>query len=182
MAERPAPPPWQGAHHLALVARDLDATVRFYCGVLGMRVVFTGRGPRDGRQHLFIDAGGAAALHFFAVHDATIFTQSHDARGAFVPGALQHLALRLPDEAALGALRDRLRAAGVAVTELYQQGPVRLCFFEDPDGILLEASCWLDDPTARPVDYADHRFFTDPDPVPAVRELAEGGSLAPPAR
>lgn len=27
---------WRGAHHLALVTRDLDATVRFYHGVLGM--------------------------------------------------------------------------------------------------------------------------------------------------
>lgn len=28
--------PWRGAHHLSLVTRDLDATVRFYHGLLGM--------------------------------------------------------------------------------------------------------------------------------------------------
>ena len=27
---------WRGAHHLSLVTRDLDATVRFYHGLLGM--------------------------------------------------------------------------------------------------------------------------------------------------
>ena len=56
-------PPWQGVHHLALATRDLDATVRFYCGVLGMRLVATRRGPADVR-HLLIDAGGAI-LHFW---------------------------------------------------------------------------------------------------------------------
>jgi catechol 2,3-dioxygenase-like lactoylglutathione lyase family enzyme len=27
--------PWRGINHLALVAPDMDATVRFYAGVLG---------------------------------------------------------------------------------------------------------------------------------------------------
>ena len=33
------------------------------------------------------------------------------------------------------------------------------------------------DPTGRPVDYSDDRLFSDPDPVPAVRELRERGVL-----
>jgi catechol 2,3-dioxygenase-like lactoylglutathione lyase family enzyme len=169
----PAAPPWQGIHHLALATRDLDATVRFYCGVLGMRLLLTRRGP-DARQHLFIDAGGGATLHFWHDPEAEIFTQPLRP-GAFVPGALQHLALRVQDEAVLYMLQARLRAAGVAVTDLFDQGLVRLCFFEDNNGLALEASCWLDDLTARPVDYTDPRLFADPDPVPAVKELMEGG-------
>jgi len=35
-----AAPPWRGFHHVALVARDLDATISFYRDVLGMEVVF----------------------------------------------------------------------------------------------------------------------------------------------
>ena len=42
-------PRWRGINHLALVTPDMDATVRFYAGVLGMRLVATtmqhSRGP-----------------------------------------------------------------------------------------------------------------------------------------
>ena len=34
-----AGPRWRGVNHLALVTPDMDATVRFYQGVLGARVV-----------------------------------------------------------------------------------------------------------------------------------------------
>lgn len=177
--DHPAPP-WQGVHHLALATRDLDATVRFYCGALGMRLLLTRRAPGGGPRHLFIDAGGGATLHFWEVDDATTFTQPlKPGPPEFVPGALQHLALRVPDEAALRGLQARLRAAGIAVTDIFDQGPVRLCFFEDNNGLLLEAACWLDDLTAQPVDYADPRRFADPDPPPAVRELARGELRAP---
>ena len=67
----------------------------------------------------------------------------------------------------------------MTVTDLFDQGPGRLCFLEDNNGLLPEPTCWLDDPTNRPVDDADRRLFADPEPVPAVKELAEGGVLAP---
>ena len=34
-------PPWRGINHLALVTSDMDATVRFYHGTLGARLVAT---------------------------------------------------------------------------------------------------------------------------------------------
>jgi hypothetical protein len=39
----------------------------------------------------------------------------------------------------------------------------------DPNGIQLEASFWVLDPTTVEPDYSDTRFFDDPDPVPAAR-------------
>ena len=38
---QPATPPWRGINHLALVTDDMDATVRFYHGTLGARLVAT---------------------------------------------------------------------------------------------------------------------------------------------
>ena len=32
---------WRGVHHLALVTDDMDATVRFWHGVLGARLIST---------------------------------------------------------------------------------------------------------------------------------------------
>jgi catechol 2,3-dioxygenase-like lactoylglutathione lyase family enzyme len=168
-------PPWQGVHHLALVTADLDATVRFYCGLLGMRLLLTRRAP-NGDPHLFIDAGGGATLHFWQTADAEIFRRPLGHRG-YVPGAMQHLSLRLPDEAAVRQLRARLEGAGIEVSDIIDQRPVRLFFFLDNNGIPLEAACWLDDLTARPVDYDDPEQFADPEPIPAVRELMARGRL-----
>jgi glyoxalase/bleomycin resistance protein/dioxygenase superfamily protein len=88
-----------------------------------------------------------------------------------------HLALNLPDEEALHALRSRLRGAGFEVTDIVDRGTVRSVYFTDPTGIALEASRWVLDPTGRFADYGDDRFFADADPVPAVQELQTTGGL-----
>jgi hypothetical protein len=50
-------------------------------------------------------------------------------------------------------------------------------YFTDPNGIALEASWWVVDATGRDADYGDRQLFADPDPVPAVRELAQAGRI-----
>ena len=88
-----------------------------------------------------------------------------------------HLSLNLPDEDALLRLRDRLKSHGCEVTDVVDHGFLRSIYFSDPGGIALEASWWTLDPTGRPADYGDERLFADPDPVPAVRELRDSGTL-----
>jgi len=169
-----------GIHHLALAARDLDATVRFYRDLLGMPVLLEPP-ARGGPRHLFIDAGGGAALHFWQVPAATVFAQPlRPGPPEFVPGALQHLALKLPDEHALRALQDRLRAAGVTPTDLFQQGSVRLFFFHDNNGLVLEAACWQGDPTAsrRLPAGAAPEASSEPGTLPAWR-TAQAGQAPP---
>jgi hypothetical protein len=55
---------------------------------------------------------------------------------------------------------------------------MRSIYFNDPNGIALEASWWVIDATGREADYGDRELFSDPDPVPAVRELVSTGALA----
>ena len=65
--------PWRGAHHLSLVTRDLDATVRFYHGLLGMPL-FGAMGPRENHGCHYLFKAGHFIMHFFAQPDAEIPT------------------------------------------------------------------------------------------------------------
>ena len=84
----------------------------------------------------------------------------------------------MPDENALITLQGRLKAAGCEVTDIVDHGIIRSVYFTDPNGIALEASWWTVDATGRSTDYGDERFFADPDPVDAVKELRDTGTLA----
>jgi len=170
-------PRWRGINHLALVTADMDATVRFYHGVLGARLVATIGTPTF--RHYFFEFGPQNTVAFF---EYTGMPLEHFAKPAGVPDprAMQfdHLSFNLPDEDALLALRDRLKSNECEVTDVVDHGFIRSIYFMDPNGIALEASFWTLDATGRPADYGDERLFSDPDPVPAVRELRVDGAVA----
>ena len=54
---------WRGVHHLALVTTDMDATVRFYHGVLGARLVVTL--ATDAFRHYFFEVAPGSSVAFF---------------------------------------------------------------------------------------------------------------------
>jgi catechol 2,3-dioxygenase-like lactoylglutathione lyase family enzyme len=171
LQERPRPA-WRGVNHLALITPDMDATVRFYHGVLGMRLVATlMAGPM---RHYFFEIAPGNTVAFFEWEGAGTFAKP---AGWQVDQTLQfdHLSFNLPSHDELLALQDRLRAANVEVTEEIDHDFIHSVYFTDPNGIALEASYWLDDATAR--DEGDRKVFHDPDPVPAVRELEKDGRL-----
>ena len=167
---------WRGINHLALVTADMDATVRFYHGTLGARLVST-IGTAEFR-HYFFEFGPECTVAFFEYANSTAEPFVKDA-GVPDPRAPQfdHLALNLPDEQALHALRQRLKAADCDVTDIVDHGAVRSVYFTDPNGISLEASWWVHDPTSQPTNYGDQQLFADPNPVPAFRELQATGAL-----
>jgi len=169
-------PHWRGINHLALVTTDMDATVRFYHGVLGARLVATIGTPQF--RHYFFEFGAENTVAFFEYAGVSLDTFAKPA-GVPDPRAVQfdHLSFNLPDEDALLALRDRLKAAGCGVTDVVDHGFIRSVYFSDPNGIALEASWWTLDATGRAADYGDDRLFADPDPVPAVREIRESGGV-----
>jgi catechol 2,3-dioxygenase-like lactoylglutathione lyase family enzyme len=167
-------PRWRGINHLALVTPDMDATVRFYHGVLGMRLVATlMAGPM---RHYFFEIGPENTVAFFEWQGATTYAKPAGVP-VDAPTQFDHLSFNLPDEQALHDLRSRLLAAGVEITEVVDHGIMHSVYFTDPNGIALEASWWVVDATGRPADYGDVRLFKDPSPVPAVQELAARGEL-----
>lgn len=172
------PPRWRGVNHLALITDDMDATTRFYDGVLGARLVATLGTPAF--RHYFFEFGQGTTIAFFEYTDAAV---EPFAKPAGVPNerAVQfdHLSFDLVDEDALIALRERLKEADCEVTDIVDHGFIRSIYFTDPNGIALEASCWIVDPTGQAdLSLDDSRVFADPQPVAAVEELRRDGKFA----
>lgn len=167
---------WRGVHHLALVTADMDATVRFWHGVLDARLVTTLATPAF--RHYFFEVAGGNTVAFFEYTGQHIDSFAKPAGVPYERAAqFDHLSLHLPDEEALRRLSGRLKEHDCEVTDVVDHGFLRSIYFSDNNGIALEASWWTLDPTGRPVDYRDEGLFSDPDPVPAVIELRDEGKL-----
>jgi catechol 2,3-dioxygenase-like lactoylglutathione lyase family enzyme len=176
MAATPDTVHWRGVHHLALVTPDMDATVRFWHGVLDARLISTIGTPTF--RHYFFEVGPGNTVAFFEYTGQHLDSYSKPAGVPYEKAAqFDHLSINLPDEDALLRLRDRLKSHGCEVTDVVDHGFLRSIYFSDNNGIALEASWWTLDPTGRPVDYGDERLFSDADPVPAVQELRASGEL-----
>jgi catechol 2,3-dioxygenase-like lactoylglutathione lyase family enzyme len=171
-----ARPFWRGINHLALITNDMDATTRFWHGVLEARLV--AHLGTESFRHYFFEFGDEQTVAFFEYHSIAV---KRFQVPAGVPdrrkAQFDHLSFNLPDEHALEELRARLKSHGCEVTDVIDHGFVRSIYFNDPNGIALEASWWVVDPTGRIADYGDPTLFSDPHPVPAVRELARDGML-----
>lgn len=177
--DRPAGNPseavgWGGLNHIALATADLDATVRFYHGVLGMPLMaaYPG-GPSHGRHVLFA-CGNHTALHYF---------EHRDRRADPAPVApVVHLAFSVPDEPSMDALRARLETEGIEVTPIISEGggTFKRFMFTDNNGVRMEAT-WAP-PWPNPDEAPDQRLFSDPQPVAAVTELLRDGRLHQPWR
>jgi catechol 2,3-dioxygenase-like lactoylglutathione lyase family enzyme len=170
------PPQWQGINHLALITADMDATVRFYHGTLGARLVATI--GTDTFRHYFFDFGPNCTVAFFEYIGSPA---QPFAKPAGVPDSrapqFDHLSLNLPDEESLNRLQRRLKAADCEVTDIVDHGFIRSVYFSDPNGIALEASWWVHNPTTQAADYADRSMFADHDPVAAVKEIEATDTL-----
>ena len=153
----------RGINHLALVCSDMATTVAFYRDLLGLPLIKTIELPAGMGQHFFFDCGGGDALAFFWFPDAPAAQPGVSApRGRPDQGSLtsavtsmNHVAFDVAPER-IEEYRDRLRARGIECTEVANHDDsewgvadglhdgvfLRSLYFTDPDGILLEFSCW----------------------------------------
>ena len=128
-------------------------------------------------RHYFFEIGVGNTLAFFEYQDVPL---EHFAKPAGVPSPratqFDHLSFALVDEEALLDMRSRLKAAGCEVTDVVDHGFIRSIYFNDPNGIALEASYWVVDPTGwAEVSLDDDRLFGDRNPVAAVDEIRSTG-------
>ena len=161
-----------GINHLALVCRDMEETVRFYTGALGMPLVKTVALPGGG-QHFFFDCGGGTLLAFFWWADAppaapgVASVADFPAKPMSAVGSMNHVAFHM-DEAELESSIERLKAKGVPLSapvvvnhddsemgvsrDMHPGVWIRSVYFRDPNGIMLEFAATLRD--FRPEDVA----------------------------
>ncbi len=170
------PVQWAGLNHLALITNDMDVTTRFWHGVIGAPLVAT-IGNASFR-HYFFDVGSGSTVAFFEYQGHAV---DQFAKPSGIPDerAIQfdHVSLNLPDHEALVALRQRLLEHDCEVTEVVDHGLLKSIYFTDPNGIALEASWWVDNPTGKVPQSSDNRF-ADTNPVPAAKELLETGRIS----
>jgi len=121
-----------GFEHAGLTVADLDRTIAFYCGLLGLRLVV--RKPQPDGELAFLDTG-SGMLEIFARPGAQ--------RAVDVPvgtAGVRHLTFAVDD---VVATVTRLEAAGVEITERPRDAHNRelirrVAFCRDPDGLQVE--------------------------------------------
>ena len=187
---------FRGLNHVAMVSRDMQKTVDFYSGVLGMPLVKTIDLPGGLGQHFFFDIGNGACMAFFWFTEAkerepgvsnprelidpaefhadpTAWISSH--------GSMNHIAFDVaPDK--IEAYRQTLLDKGVQVSEVMHHDTsedqaalevtdsvwVSSIYFLDPDGIMLEFASWQRPFSAEKGDRWDHKPAR-PEDVPRYR-------------
>jgi catechol 2,3-dioxygenase-like lactoylglutathione lyase family enzyme len=119
----------RGFNHLALVCRDMQETVDFYTGVLGMKLVKTLE-YANGGQHFFFDMGnGRDGIAFFWFPDAPEGipgisrhpgyddAMQRTGNSVMAQGTMHHLAFDVAPEK-IDTYLVKLREKGIQVTEI----------------------------------------------------------------
>jgi len=164
MASKSANFELRGYNHIALVCSDMQNTVDFYEGILGFPLVKTLEFPGGGGQHFFFQVTEDDGIAFFYFPDAPAAapgvasaawkaagaTAAPTIAGKAAPGAMHHLSFEVPLER-LPEYRDKLRTAGIEVSEITRHAPAvdgdtddlfNALYFKDPDGMVLEFSSY----------------------------------------
>lgn len=122
-----------GFEHVGMTSSDLDRTIAFYCGQLGLTLAL--RKKNDRGEMAFLDTGsGMLEIACPAAH----ITPARD-----VPpyeAGMRHLTFAFDS---IDPLIARLEAAGVEIIEhprpaFFTEMLRRVAFIRDPDGIIVE--------------------------------------------
>lgn len=118
-----------GIHHISAITADANRNLRFYVGVMGLRLVKkTVNQDNPTVYHLFYaDEDGSPGA------DLTFFEYPGLARGRAGAGMIHRIAFRVASEEALGFWARRLASAGLPST--LEGDRLR---FDDPEGLAFE--------------------------------------------
>ncbi|HEX7183238.1 MAG TPA: ring-cleaving dioxygenase, partial [Thermoanaerobaculia bacterium] len=133
----------EGIHHVTAIARDPQANVDFYAGVLGLRLV---------KKTINFDDPGT--YHFYYGDEQgrpgtiiTFFPWPMARRGSHGAGQATVTSFSVP-EGSLGWWSERLERLGVAAEAPRERFDEEVLTLLDPDGLKLELIARADDPRA----------------------------------
>lgn len=126
----------QGFHHLTLVGADCHRTLRFYHGLLGLRLLTrTTNFDEPGAYQLCFGAGTAEPGKV-----VTFYEWPGSAKGQWGVGGVHHLALEVETPEAQLKWKRWLMERNVGVSGPFDRGYFRSIYFRDPDGHILEVA------------------------------------------
>ncbi|HEV7897353.1 MAG TPA: VOC family protein [Planosporangium sp.] len=124
----------RGVHHVALICRDVEETIRFYQNLLGFPLVeLVENRDYAGSSHFFFDIGNRNLLGFFDFpgHDHPPFTETI--------GGVQHIAISVTAERFAEA-KARFDEAGLEYLGP-DRGVQNSLYVRDPNGVGIELYC-----------------------------------------
>lgn len=118
----------KGLDHAAVVVKDIERSIKFYCEVLGLELNYDGR------------ADGGRKLSFLGSEKESFIALEEDRRRGKDEGAVQaldHLAFAVDD---VEEAQRTLKARGVNFLweRVDGDGKAKSYYFKDPDGLELE--------------------------------------------
>lgn len=157
---------YSGVNHLAMATGNMDDTIRFWRDLLGMRMI-AGLG-QPGYRHYFFEISDRDMIAFFEWPGILPTPEKEHGRPVAGPFLFDHVSFGVESADGLWALKDRLTAAGIWVSEVIDHGFIHSIYTFDPNGMPIEFS--------KPVENIDPRskpFMADRAPVKAALEGAE---------
>ena len=157
---------FNGVNHLAMATGDMDATIRFWRDLLGMRLV-AGLG-QPGYRHYFFQISDCDLIAFFEWPDVTPVVHKDHGRPVRGPFIFDHVAFGVESEDDLWELKDKLEAAGFHVSDVVDHGFIHSIYSFDPNGIPVEFSHNVEG-----IDIRENPSMKDTAPSQVTREGVE---------
>ncbi len=157
---------YNGVNHLAMATGSMDDTIRFWRDLLGMRMV-AGLG-QPGYRHYFFEISDRDMIAFFEWPGIVPTPEKEHGRPVSGPFLFDHVSFGMKSEDDLWAVKDRLAAAGIWVSEVIDHGFIHSIYTFDPNGIPIEFSKPVED-----IDLHKKPFMADRVPVSAALEGPE---------
>lgn len=134
---------YTGIHHLAMVTRDMDRTIRFWRDLLGMRLV-AGLGS-VGYRHYFFEISENDMIAFFEWPGVDKIPEKDHGVPFKGPIAFDHIAFGVSCDDELWDLKDRLEGAELWVSDVVDHGFIHSIYTFDPNNIPIEFSAPVPD-------------------------------------